>query len=71
MSISTAAAANRLDGLSPRERDIARLVAGGMTNREVGDELYLSEKTVRNYLSKIFDSVGVKRRGELAALLED
>ena len=55
--------------LTPRELEIARLVAAGRTNREVGDALYLSEKTVRNALSPVFAKLGVTRRSELAALL--
>ena len=56
------------DRLTPRQRDIALLVAGGRTNRQIGAELYLSEHTVRNQLVDIFARLGVSRRAELSAL---
>jgi DNA-binding NarL/FixJ family response regulator len=51
--------------LSKREIDIVRLVAEGLTNRAVSAELGLSEHTVRNYLFRIFDKLGVSTRVEL------
>ena len=45
------------------------LVADGRSNREIGDALYLSEKTVRNTLTRTFAKVGVSRRVEVVALL--
>ena len=54
------------DVLSKREGDVARLVAHGLTNRDISSELRLSEHTVRNYLFRIFDKVGVSTRVELA-----
>jgi DNA-binding NarL/FixJ family response regulator len=51
--------------LSKREMDIVRLVAEGLTNRAVSQELGLSEHTVRNYLFRIFDKLGVSTRVEL------
>lgn len=53
--------------LSPRERDILRLVARGCTNRQIAEELDLAEKTARNYVSKILDKLGLARRSEAAA----
>jgi DNA-binding CsgD family transcriptional regulator len=55
--------------LTHREREIVILVGAGRTNREVGAELYLSEKTVRNYLSTAFAKLGISRRAEVVALL--
>ena len=55
-----------LDALSGREREIAELVAEGRTNREIGGELYLSEKTVEGHLTRIFGKLGVGSRVELA-----
>jgi DNA-binding CsgD family transcriptional regulator len=55
------------DALAPRQRDIAVLVAEGMTNRQIGERLFLSEHTVRNQLVQIFDKLGVARRSELVA----
>ena len=55
--------------LTPREREIVILVGAGRTNREIGAELYLSEKTVRNYLSAAFAKLGISRRAEIVALV--
>ena len=54
-----------LDALSGREREIADLVAAGRTNREIGGELFLSEKTIEGHLTRIFAKLGVTlpRRG--------
>ncbi len=51
--------------LSKREERVARLVVDGMTNRQISATLGLSEHTVRNYLFRIFDKVGVSTRVEL------
>jgi DNA-binding CsgD family transcriptional regulator len=51
--------------LTPRERDVARLVAEGMRNQEIALKLNLSEHTVRNYLLRIFDKLGISSRVEL------
>jgi len=51
--------------LSKREEDVVRLVAEGLTNREISHRLRLSDHTVRNYLFKIFDKLGVSSRVEL------
>jgi DNA-binding NarL/FixJ family response regulator len=54
-----------LDLLTKREDDVVRLVAEGMTNRGIAEELRLSEHTVRNYLFRVFDKLGVSSRVEL------
>jgi len=51
--------------LSKREESVVRQVAEGMTNREISAHLKLSEHTVRNYLFRIFDKLGVSTRVEL------
>jgi DNA-binding NarL/FixJ family response regulator len=51
--------------LSPREEEVAALVADGLTNREVADRLHLSEFTVKNYIFKIFEKLGISTRVEL------
>lgn len=51
--------------LSNRERDVVRLVAEGFSNREIARELKLSEHTVKNYVFRVFDKVGVSNRVEL------
>jgi DNA-binding CsgD family transcriptional regulator len=55
--------------LTPRERDVTLLAAEGLSNREIGARLYLSEGTVRNYLSTAYGKIGVSRRSELGRLL--
>jgi DNA-binding NarL/FixJ family response regulator len=52
--------------LTKREEGVVHLVAGGMTNRDISQELKLSEHTVRNYLFRIFNKVGTSNRLELA-----
>jgi two-component system nitrate/nitrite response regulator NarL len=52
-------------GLSKREWDVVRAVAQGQTNREIAGSLGLSEHTVKNYLYRIFDKLGVSTRVEL------
>ncbi len=54
-------------GLTPREREVLLLVAAGKTNREIADQLVLSERTVINHLSHIFDKLGVDNRTSAAA----
>jgi DNA-binding CsgD family transcriptional regulator len=63
------AASARLPSLSPREREVAELVAEGRSNREVAAALYLSEKTVEGNLRRIFAKLEISRRGQIAALL--
>jgi len=53
-----------------REREIAQLVAAGKTNKEIGALLFLSDKTIRNYLSSAFAKLGITRRTEVAPLLQ-
>ena len=57
-----------LASLSPQERKVLALIAEGRTNKEVGTELGLSEKTVKNYLSNIFEKLHVSRRAQAAAI---
>jgi DNA-binding NarL/FixJ family response regulator len=52
--------------LTKREEGVVHLVAAGMTNRDISQELKLSEHTVRNYLFRIFNKVGTSNRLELA-----
>jgi len=56
-----------IERLSPRERDILDMIAAGKTNREMGAELFLSEKTVKNYVSNLLGKLGMGRRSEAAA----
>jgi two-component system, NarL family, response regulator DevR len=54
--------------LSPQEKRVLALIAEGCTNKEVGVKLGLSEKTVKNYLSTVFEKLQVSRRAEAAAI---
>ncbi len=56
-------------GLSPRESEVATLVAAGKRNREVAAALFLSEKTVESHLARIYDKLGVRSRAALATIL--
>jgi ATP/maltotriose-dependent transcriptional regulator MalT len=56
--------------LTAREREIARLVADGLTNRVVAEQLFLSQKTVESHLASAFVKLGVRTRGALAAALD-
>ncbi|HET6689866.1 MAG TPA: LuxR C-terminal-related transcriptional regulator [Miltoncostaeaceae bacterium] len=53
--------------LSRREREIADLVAAGLTNRQIGGRIHLSEKTVETHLSRVFAKLGVRGRAAVAA----
>ncbi|WP_438295485.1 response regulator [Streptomyces sp. HUAS TT7] len=58
----------RLAGLSEREHEILALIGEGMTNRQIGQRLYLSEKTVKNHISRLLAKLGVERRIQAAVL---
>lgn len=53
-------------GIGDRELEIIRLIAGGYSNKEIASELFLSEGTVRNYLSSILDKLGLRDRTQVA-----
>ena len=59
----------KLARLSPQEERILSLVADGKTNKEIGEDLKLAEKTVKNYVSAILSKLEVSRRAEAAAYL--
>ena len=65
---STPAQRDLLAALSPQERRVLALIAEGRTNKEVGNELGLAEKPVKNYLSNVFDKLHVTRRAQAAAI---
>ena len=58
-----------LGGLSAREREVAELVARGLTSRQIGEALHLSTRTVDNHLARIFAKLGLSGRVQLAAWL--
>jgi DNA-binding NarL/FixJ family response regulator len=62
--------ANRKDplaGLTVQERKILELIGEGLTNRQIGERMYLAEKTVKNYVSALFAKLGMERRTQAAA----
>jgi len=56
----------RLKHLTPQERRILSALADGKTNRQIADELFLAEKTVKNYVSNLLSKMGMSRRTEAA-----
>jgi DNA-binding NarL/FixJ family response regulator len=56
----------RLRGLTDQERRVLSLLADGMTNRQIADEMFLAEKTVKNYVSNLLAKMGMSRRTEAA-----
>ncbi len=56
----------RLESLSPQERRILELLSEGLSNREIAAEMFLAEKTVKNYVSNLLAKLGFQRRTEAA-----
>jgi DNA-binding NarL/FixJ family response regulator len=56
-----------LAGLTPQERRILELIGEGLTNRQIGERMFLAEKTVKNYVSALFAKLGMERRTQAAA----
>jgi DNA-binding NarL/FixJ family response regulator len=56
-----------LAGLTGQERKILELIGEGLTNRQIGERMYLAEKTVKNYVSALFAKLGMERRTQAAA----
>lgn len=54
------------DRLTPQEHRILALIAEGMTNRQIADQMYLSEKTIKNYVTNLLAKLGLSRRTEAA-----
>jgi DNA-binding NarL/FixJ family response regulator len=57
--------------LSPREREVIKLVAAGATNREIAQTLGVGEETVKTLLTRTFDKLGVRRRAQAVAAAHD
>ena len=55
--------------MTDREREISVLLAEGLTNRQIADKLYISEGTVKNYISSIYDKTGIHDRVKLVVAL--
>ena len=52
--------------LSPQERRILEHIAAGLTNRQIGEEMFLAEKTVKNYVTSVLAKLGMERRTQAA-----
>lgn len=59
----------RMEGLSAQEKKVLALVGQGLTNRQIGEELFLAEKTVKNYVSSILAKLGFERRTQAAVFV--
>jgi DNA-binding NarL/FixJ family response regulator len=57
-----------LQSLTPQERRILELITEGLTNRQIGEQLFLAEKTVKNYVTSILSKLGMQRRTQAAVL---
>lgn len=55
-----------LAGLTDQERTLLRLIGEGLTNRQIGEQMYLAEKTVKNYVSVLLSKLGLERRTQAA-----
>jgi DNA-binding NarL/FixJ family response regulator len=62
-----AARSDPLSGLTEQERRILELIGEGLTNRQIGERMFLAEKTVKNYVSALFAKLGMERRTQAAA----
>jgi DNA-binding NarL/FixJ family response regulator len=60
-----------LAALTAREREILDLVAGGASNQQIAGKLFISEKTVRNHLTAVFDKIGVSSRSQAIVFARD
>jgi DNA-binding NarL/FixJ family response regulator len=60
---------DRYEALSEREREIFQLIAEAKTNKEIAGEIFLSDKTVKNYVSSILSKLNLRRRSEAAAYI--
>ena len=56
-----------LEGLTEQERKLLDLISEGLTNRQIGERMFLAEKTVKNYVSNLLSKLGMSRRSEAAA----
>jgi DNA-binding NarL/FixJ family response regulator len=65
--LRTQPAEDELSALTEQEKRILELIAEGLTNRQIGERMYLAEKTVKNYVSNLLSKLGMERRTEAAA----
>ncbi len=55
-------------GITPRELEILQLIAEGLSNREIGERVHVSENTVKTHSSRVFDKLGARRRTQAVQL---
>ena len=60
--------APELESLTEREMELLALIAEGLTNRQIGERMFLAEKTIKNYVSAILAKLGLERRTQAAVL---
>lgn len=60
-----------LADMTEREKEICTLLAKGLNNRQIADELYISEGTVKNYISSIYDKTGIHDRSKLIVAMKE
>ena len=58
------------DSITEREKEVCTLLAQGLTNRQIADKLYISEGTVKNYISSIYDKTGIHDRAKLIVAIK-
>jgi two-component system, NarL family, response regulator DevR len=63
-----AATSDPLQGLTEQERKVLELIGEGLTNRQIGERMFLAEKTVKNYVSHLLAKLGLERRTQAAVL---
>jgi DNA-binding NarL/FixJ family response regulator len=66
---SQATKTDPLGGLSEQERRVLELIGEGLTNRQIGERMFLAEKTIKNYVSNLFAKLGMERRTQAAAFV--
>jgi DNA-binding NarL/FixJ family response regulator len=64
-----AATSDPLQGLTEQERKVLELIGEGLTNRQIGERMFLAEKTVKNYVSSLLAKLGMERRTQAAAFV--
>jgi two-component system response regulator DevR len=65
---ASAANPGPLAGLSDQEKTVLDLIGEGLTNRQIGERMFLAEKTVKNYVSNVLAKLGMERRTQIAVL---